>query len=399
MSTDLNAPLGGPRKPDKGKGRFGRLIGGGLLGLLLLGVAVGVPLWSHLSTSALKTTPVETAKTDQAIGKPGEEPAADGKTAGRDPRSGPLSGANVNRQTLEDGNVVTTFSPGQRAGDGPAFIDVGNARRQDPRNAGLPDPTLVEETPDGPLPIVGPEGLRPMDFYARPWSGARGVRVSIVVGGLGLSQTGTQRAIAVLPPSITLAFAASGNSLQRWVQQARRDGHEVLLQLPMEPFDYPENDPGPLTLLTTAKGGQLEADLQAALVRMGSYTGVMNYLGGKFLSDGDALETVMRDVAGRGLLFLDDGSSAQSLSGKIAGAIDMPHGFADLTLDGTLEEGAILRKLDELERIARKNGSAIGVASAFDESVSAIAKWADEASGRGVEIVGPSALIAEPQPQ
>ncbi len=263
----------------------------------------------------------------------------------------------------------------------------------------MPDPTLVEETPDGPLPILGPEGLRPMDFYARPWSGARGVRIAIVVGGLGLSQTGTQRAITALPPSITLAFAASGNSLQRWVQQARRDGHEVLLQLPMEPFDYPENDPGPLTLLTTAKSAQLEDDLRATLVRMGSYTGVMNYLGGKFLSDGDALETVMRDVAGRGLLFLDDGTSAQSLSGKIAGAIDAPHGFADLTLDGTLEEGAILRKLDELERIARKNGSAIGVASAFDESVAAIAKWSEEASGRGVEIVGPSALIAEPQPQ
>ncbi len=49
---------------------------------------------------------------------------------------------------------------------------------------------------------------------------------------------------------MTLAFAASGNSLQRWMQEARRSGHELLMQIPMEPFDYPNNDPGPLTLTT-----------------------------------------------------------------------------------------------------------------------------------------------------
>ena len=97
-------------------------------------------------------------------------------------------------------------------------------------------------------------------------------------------------------------------------------------------------------------------------------------------------------MAARGLLFLDDGSSVQSQSGTLAKAIEMPHAFADLQLDGELAREAILRKLDELERIARRNGQAIGVASAFDESVDAIADWCQEASTRGIEIVGVSAL-------
>ena len=33
------------------------------------------------------------------------------------------------------------------------------------------------------------------------------------------------------------------------VARAREAGHEVLLEVPMEPFDYPDNDPGPQTLL------------------------------------------------------------------------------------------------------------------------------------------------------
>jgi polysaccharide deacetylase 2 family uncharacterized protein YibQ len=128
-----------------------------------------------------------------------------------------------------------------------------------------------------------------------------------------------------------------------------------------------------------------------------NYTGIMNYLGGRFLSDADALEPVMRDLGKRGLLFLDDGTSAQSLSGTLAGAFDVPHGFADLVLDGELSRSAILRKLDELERIARRNGMAIGVAFAFEESVAAIGEWMEEGQGRGIEFVGVSALVKDPQ--
>ena len=69
----------------------------------------------------------------------------------------------------------------------------------------------------------------------------------------------------------------------------------------------------------------------------------------------------------------------------------------DATIDATRERGDILKKLDELERIARRNGTAIGVASAFDESVGAIASWIGEAQGRGIEIVGVSALVKDPQ--
>ncbi len=48
----------------------------------------------------------------------------------------------------------------------------------------------------------------------------------------------------------------------------------------------------------------------------------------------------------------------------IADAINLPHAFADVTLDSQLQQDAILKKLDELERIADRKGSAIGVASA-----------------------------------
>jgi len=369
-------------------------LGRGLAGLCLIAVA-GFSLYGSLTRDTLqKTAPLETAPKEAVPTSTGT--AAAQPNDGTMPHSGASSGANVQRNVTGDGSVVTMFTPRPRDSDGPVLIDASR-KGQDPRMAGLPNDELLEDSPYGRLPIVGADGLRPMDQYARPWSGAHGTRIAIVVGGLGLSQTGTQRAIEALPEDITLAFAATGNSLQRWMQEARRGGHEILLQVPFEPFDYPANNPGQGTLLTSASADRNLENLHKAMGEITNYTGVMNYLGGRFLANSSALEPVLRDVGRRGLLFLDDGSAAQSKSDVIARAVDAPHAFADLQLDGELQTNAILGKLDELERIARRNGQAIGVASAFDESVDAIAKWSAEAAMRGIEIVAVSALVDDPK--
>lgn len=402
MGTDLHSPLGQNRRPEKARGGA-RLLRRVAAGVALVAV-IGGSAWGLRPRDALKegaapeitnTTPAAPAGADKtaAIDAPSPLPGGADSLSGM-PKSAPRSGANVVRTMTEDGVMVTKYTPGQRNQNGAVLLDA-TTLGQDPRMAAVPVDELIEKSPYGPLPVTSADGIRPVDRYARPWSGARGVRIAIVVGGLGLSQTGTQNAIRQLPEEVTLAFASSGNSLQRWMQEARRAGHEILLQVPFEPFDYPDNDPGADTLLTSLSAGKNLASLHKAMGKITNYTGIMNYLGGRFLADSKAMDPVMKDIAARGLLFLDDGTAARSLSGQFAKALDMPAAFADVQLDQEVDEKAILSKLDELERIARRNGSAIGVASAFDESVAAIAQWSEEASMRGIEIVGVSALATE----
>jgi len=394
LSSDLRKPLLGRQKKSAGiNRRFSVIMLLSVLAVLSIG---GLSIYTALSPGNLQKTAAGPDGQSQLAEKAPEKAQVDvpaaGDTAGLQPQSG-RSGANINRATLPDGNVVSVYSPRPRGSDGPVLMS-GQTYGQDPRMATRPNEELLEETAFGQLPVVGTDGLRPMEQYARPWSGARGTRVAIVVGGLGLSQTGSQKAIRDLPPEVTLGFAASGNSLQRWMQDARREGHEILLQIPLEPFGYPGTNPGPDTLLAGDPAKVNIDRLHRSMAKITNYTGVMNYLGGRFLAEQSALEPVMRDIGKRGLLFLDDGSSAQSLSGGIAKAISAPQGFADVLLDGEVTEASILRKLDDLERIARRNGQAIGVASAFDESIAAISKWSREAGGRGIEIVGVSALVS-----
>ncbi len=392
MSSDLRKPLMG-RKRKQSVGFVRRFSVLTLLAVLAGGGVAGLSLYTALSPGNLAKS---STAPDVALGPAGATPdqaASPNGDSAVDLQSG-RSGANVQRNTMSDGNVVSVFSPKDRTDNVPVLM-TGQTVGQDPRVAMRPNDELLEESPFGRLPIISADGLKPMDQYARPWSGARGTRIAIVVGGLGLSQTGTQKAIRELPPEVTLGFAATGNSLQRWMQEGRREGHEVLLQIPFEPFGYPGTDPGPDTLLVSDPAKINLERLHRSMAKITNYTGVMNYLGARFMADDKALEPVLRDVGQRGLLFLDDGSSAQSRTGIIAKAVSTPIGFADLQLDDQVNDAAILRKLDDLERIARRNGSAIGVASAFDESVAAISKWSVEATARGIEIVGVSALVSQ----
>ncbi len=296
-----------------------------------------------------------------------------------------------------DGPSIIRVQPDSAAPGGTIVIRDPSALERNPRTAHLPDRALIEDSPTGPLPIRAADGRRPFDVYSGAWSGSRGAKVALVIGGMGLSQTGTQAAINALPPEVTLGFASAGNSLSRWMQTARQKGHEIVMQVPMEPFDYPAVDPGRNPLTVDAAPEENIDDLHWALSRTTNYTGIMNYMGGRFVTEREAMTPVMQDLGTRGLMYLDDGTSARSVASELALASGVPFAAADAMIDGVRERGDILKKLDQLEATARAKGSAIGIGSAFDLTVETVTSWVAEAKKRGIEIVPVSALASDPE--
>lgn len=259
-------------------------------------------------------------------------------------------------------------------------------------NVALPveaDPGLLETSPFGPLPRIGADGRKPVDVYARPVAGSIGAapKIALVVTDLGLSQSGTQEALRILPAAVTLAFTPYGGSLDRWTAKARQGGHELLLQVPLEPFDYPDNDPGENTLLTGADTNKNTDNLHTVMGRFTTYVGVINYMGGKFTADAGALDPLLAEMTKRGLMFVDDGSSARSLADKAAAKRDTPFARGDLVVDAAPTPTEIAGRLAQLEQIARTRGIAVGVSTARPAAVKTIADWAKGLDARGITLV------------
>lgn len=393
MTPDINRPLG----QNGGKARrtprfaaFWRWAGSGAVVAVVVGAALFVALRPEPfrdPQASGRTKPSSEVASSATSGRPEAKPPA--KTARPTP--------DVQETNVPGGPAIIKVNPGTKPPSNVIVVRDPTRMQLDPRTAHLPDPDLIQKTSYGPLPKRGPDGQRPMDIYARPWSGQRGPRIAIVIGGLGLSQTGSQNAIRVLPGEVTLAFSPQGNSLLRWMQDARRTGHEILMQVPLEPFGYPQVNPGRDTLTVSADAATNLDRLHHAMARITNYTGIMNYMGAQFTADQAAMEPVMGDITKRGLLYLDDGTSARSVADEVAQKEGTPFAAADVLIDDVQDRGAILKKLDELERIARAQGSAIGTGSAFDVTVAAVASWVKEAKLRGIEIVPVSALVRDPE--
>ena len=360
---------------------------------LLLGAAALVLATATSAYVATTAQPILTVVDRFAPGLPASQPSGDVRIA----RAAPVAKAALpniisGSKNLPDdpglAGIQGTRSVGFRVED-PASL------RQSPSIAHLPDPDLVEDSAYGPLPIRDASGRRPFDVYAGATDGRPGPRVAIVIGGLGISQSGTFAALKTLPPEVTLGFSPAGNSLQRWMRDARRKGHELLLQVPLEPVGYPVVDPGENTLtVAEASAGQFDA-LYASLGTISNYVGIMNYMGGRFTGDPAAMEGLVAELGRRGLMYVDDGSSQRSLARDTAQLEHVPAAVANLTLDSVQDPGEIRAQLDLLERMARADGQAIGIASAFDTSIATVAAWIAAARGRGIDIVPVSTLASD----
>lgn len=254
----------------------------------------------------------------------------------------------------------------------------------------------VTETVNGVrLPRIGSDGSSPADVYARPFANPRQQPViALVVGGLGINATHTKSAIEELPPEVTLSFAPDAKRLQFWINRARAAGHETLIEVPMEAYDYGRMKMHPQTIL--AKNSN-EANLQrldALLGRASGYFGVINYQGAKFADTEAAVRPVLNHLTARGLAIVEDGGLQSDTFNVIADQVRLPYVKANGAIDTKLTADDIKTELMELEAAAKEKGSAMGSGYAFPITIEIARAWTKDLEQKGILLAPVSALTS-----
>jgi polysaccharide deacetylase 2 family uncharacterized protein YibQ len=269
------------------------------------------------------------------------------------------------------------------SGETPDKVDPATAMM-----AGI-DQRLLEKSRYGMIPMAS-DGLKPFTAYAAEADRAKAAKmpvVAIVIGGLGVGAAKTTDAIMKLPAAVTLAFTPYGSDPTKLAERARAQRHEILLQIPMEPYDYPDNDPGPQTLLTTLAPEQNLDRLYWHLSRFQGYAGIANFMGARFTVTDAVMQPVVREASKRGLGYFDDGTALRSVAPSLAAGQAMPFAKADISIDAVPTAVEIDRALSKLEALAKERGIAVGVASALPISIERIGVWTKALESHGIMLV------------
>ncbi len=260
--------------------------------------------------------------------------------------------------------------------------------------APVPNDALILFSKIGPLPVLGPDGLKAFKHYARPFKDTSKLpRIAILVKGIALNMHMSNAAVKNLPPEISVAISPYGKEPQKWVAKARTKGHEVFLMLPMEPLSYPANDPGPHTLMADYTVRDNIRRLEWLLSRFTGYVGVVNDMGSKFTASRKAVEPIISDLHDRGLMILDGRTSRYSLLAKEARKIGMPRVSNTRYIDNEVNEAHILKQLKALENSARTYGASVGIMNTYPLSIKIVNQWATSLKEKGFQLVPVTAII------
>jgi polysaccharide deacetylase 2 family uncharacterized protein YibQ len=349
-TDDLFAPLGQDKKPARARLTPSVYpVAAGLLGLALATFVV----WVMVGHDPFGGEPMAVAKANLGAAGTGN---ADALRPSPPEITGAISPAAEIAQLKAQERAKEKALDQAAAGRGEQIVTIIDGRNGARQEVKIPAPLetaisqgidaeLIEITRDGPIPRIGANGMR---------------------------------------------------AAQRLAGKARSLGHELLLQVPMEPPESPDKETAPQALLTSLSPDQNLERLHWLMSRFQGYVGVANQAGDRLTASEAAFAPILREIGNRGLIYVDDGTSPRSLAGRIAGG----SGFAraNLVLDAVPSAAEVDRALAKLEGLARQNGMAVGFATAWPVVIERIVRWSKTVEGRGFSLVPITAAAARGKP-
>ena len=213
--------------------------------------------------------------------------------------------------------------------------------------------------------------------------------IAVVIDDLGLNRRMTKEIVS-LPAPLTASFMSYAEDLDSQTAAARQAGHELLVHTPMEPFN---NDPGPGALFLGMSDDEIRNRLGVMLDSFSGYVGINNHMGSRFTSDRRSMDVVMEEVKKRGLLFLDSLTARHSKGKAAADAKGIPYAVRNVFLDNARKPSEVMKQLRLLERVAKRNGTAVGIGHPHRATAEALRLWIPEVQKRGFKLVPVSAVV------
>jgi polysaccharide deacetylase 2 family uncharacterized protein YibQ len=217
-------------------------------------------------------------------------------------------------------------------------------------------------------------------------------KIAIVIDDLGGENKISQELLHWDAP-ITFSILPFTPYSKTLAEKAHRRGKEIILHLPMEPLGYPQVRPGEGVLLQEMDEARLLDQLLKDIETVPYIKGVSNHMGSRLMEDPEKIRIVFSELKRRGLFFLDNRTTPQSVGLQVAQAIGLRAKERTLFIDHSSDEGEIKQKLEQLIQFSLSTGKAIGIGHPHPSTLKSLNEMIPKMKEKGIEVVPLSAVM------
>lgn len=226
-----------------------------------------------------------------------------------------------------------------------------------------------------------------------PGQAARSVSIAILIDDLGRDM-GQAKTILALPAPVALAVLPRLPHSGAIARKAKQAGREVLLHLPMEAQNSGKKRQAAGILRSDMTPMEFMATISDDIESVPGAIGVNNHEGSALTENREAMNFLMSSLRDRGLFFIDSLTSPQSVGIASAREFGVKTAKRDVFIDAEAGSSSSVRsQLEELVRLARKNGSAIGIGHPHPETLRELKQWLANREHGDIKIVPVSQLV------
>lgn len=184
--------------------------------------------------------------------------------------------------------------------------------------------------------------------------------IALIIDDMGYNRSIANK-FAALDKNITFSVLPNSPHKRSIALNAHEKGLEIMLHLPMEPFEYPKVNPGPGALLVSMTPDELTTQLSNDIASIPYVKGVNNHMGSRMTTLSSKMYQIFTILKKEDLFFIDSRTSAQSLCKPSARLLQIPFAERNVFLDHFQTPEAVKRQINSLIRKALKTGRAIGI--------------------------------------
>ncbi|MGH7349747.1 MAG: divergent polysaccharide deacetylase family protein [Candidatus Rokuibacteriota bacterium] len=216
-------------------------------------------------------------------------------------------------------------------------------------------------------------------------------RIAVIVDDLG-SRRDVFDVLREIRRPLTVAVLPARPLSATIARDASRAGMEVLLDLPMEPYRYPEVDPGPGALLMSMPPGEIQQLVGRHLEAVPPAVGVMNRMGSRLSEDRPRMRALLEVLASRRLFLVDAYTSSQSVAFDEARDAGVRAARRQILVDHARGESGDRARWDEVAGWAERRGEVVVVAHGHPLTARLLKEYVPRWEARGLRLVPVSQL-------